>query len=128
VSAQQQHQQTAAVAFTTAGPGQEMLVHFNFNKDREGLFRPEEHAALQRYVSSQYSCFCCNFFNYRIYACISRTKFYLCERKIFTIAFAALWLLLAAFTAICQCCHGLPTSGNRWCRLLSCNQNKLIHW
>lgn len=57
VSAQQQQQQHAtatAVAFTTAGPGQEMLVHFNFNKDREGLFRPEEHAALQRYVLSQY--------------------------------------------------------------------------
>ncbi|XP_069694294.1 zinc finger protein 16-like isoform X2 [Periplaneta americana] len=50
VSAQQQQQQTAAtaVAFTTAGPGQEMLVHFNFNKDRETLFRPEEHVALQR--------------------------------------------------------------------------------
>jgi uncharacterized Zn-finger protein len=45
---QQQHATATAVAFTTAGPGQEMLVHFNFNKDREGLFRPEEHAALQR--------------------------------------------------------------------------------
>jgi hypothetical protein len=50
VSAQQQQHAAAAVAFTTAGPGQEMLVHFNFNKDREGLFRPEEHAALQRCV------------------------------------------------------------------------------
>jgi hypothetical protein len=48
VSAQQHA--AAAVAFTTAGPGQEMLVHFNFNKDREGLFRPEDHAALQRCV------------------------------------------------------------------------------
>jgi hypothetical protein len=47
----QQAAATAAVAFATAGPGQEMLVHFNFNKDREGLFRAEEHAALQRYVS-----------------------------------------------------------------------------
>jgi hypothetical protein len=53
---QQQHATATAVAFTTAGPGQEMLVHFNFNKDRDGLFRPEEHAALQRYVLSQYLC------------------------------------------------------------------------
>jgi hypothetical protein len=51
VAAQQQQHATAAVAFATAGPGQEMLVHFNFNKDREGLFRPDEHAALQRCVS-----------------------------------------------------------------------------
>jgi hypothetical protein len=50
VSAQQQQHAAAAVAFTTAGPGQEMLVHFNFNKDREGLFRPEEHPVLQRCV------------------------------------------------------------------------------
>jgi hypothetical protein len=46
---------------------------------------------------------------------ISRTRFYLCESKIFPIAFAALWLSLAAFTVIFQWCHGLPTSGNRWC-------------
>lgn len=65
VSAQQQQAAaTAAVTFTTAGPGQEMLVHFNFNKDREGLFRSEEHAALQRYVSSHYSCFCLDLFDY----------------------------------------------------------------
>lgn len=68
MSAQQQQQQAAAaaaaaaVAFTTTGPGQEMLVHFNFNKDRDGLFRPEEHAALQRYMSSQYLCHCHDLF------------------------------------------------------------------
>jgi hypothetical protein len=33
---------------------------------------------------------------------ISRTRFYLCESKIFAIAFAALWLSLAAFSVICQ--------------------------
>jgi hypothetical protein len=33
---------------------------------------------------------------------ISCTRFYLCESKIFAIAFAALWLSLAAFTVICQ--------------------------
>jgi hypothetical protein len=33
---------------------------------------------------------------------ISCTRFYMCESKIFAIAFAALWLLLAAFAAICQ--------------------------
>jgi hypothetical protein len=33
---------------------------------------------------------------------ISRTRFYLCESKIFAIAFVALWLSLAAFTVICQ--------------------------
>jgi hypothetical protein len=54
---------------------------------------------------------------------ISRTRFYSCEIKKIAIAFAA----LAAFTAICQWCHGLPTSGNQWCRLLSCNQNMPIH-
>jgi hypothetical protein len=32
----------------------------------------------------------------------SRTRFYLYESKIFAIAFAALWLSLAAFTVICQ--------------------------
>jgi hypothetical protein len=54
----------------------------------------------------------------------SRTRFYVCGSKIFAIAFVALWLLLAAFTVIYQWCHGLPTSGNRWCwLLLSCNQN-----
>jgi hypothetical protein len=57
---------------------------------------------------------------------VSRTRFYLCERKIFAIAFAELWLSLAAFTVICQWCHGLPTSGNRSCRLLSC-KNMPIH-
>ncbi|PSN57339.1 hypothetical protein C0J52_02102 [Blattella germanica] len=45
---QQQQASTAAVAFTTGAPGQEMLLHLNFNKDREALFRPEDHAALQR--------------------------------------------------------------------------------
>jgi hypothetical protein len=45
---------------------------------------------------------------------ISRTRL----SKIFAIAFAALWFSLAAFTVICQWCHGLPTSGNRQCRLL----------
>jgi hypothetical protein len=45
--------------------------------------------------------------------CISRTRFYLCESKIFVTAFAALWLSLVAFTIIFQWCHGLPTSGNR---------------
>jgi hypothetical protein len=44
---------------------------------------------------------------------ISRIRFYLCESKIFAIAFAALWLSLAAFTVICQWCHGLPPFGNR---------------
>jgi hypothetical protein len=33
---------------------------------------------------------------------ISRTRLNLCESKIFAIAFAALWLSLAAFTVICQ--------------------------
>jgi hypothetical protein len=33
---------------------------------------------------------------------INRTRFYLCESIIFAIAFAALWLSLAAFTVICQ--------------------------
>jgi hypothetical protein len=33
---------------------------------------------------------------------ISRTRFYLCESKIFANAFAVLWLSLAAFTVICQ--------------------------
>jgi hypothetical protein len=33
---------------------------------------------------------------------ISRTRFYLCEGKIFAIAFAELWLSLAAFTVIFQ--------------------------
>jgi hypothetical protein len=33
---------------------------------------------------------------------MSCTGFYLCESKIFAIAFAALWLLLAAFAVICQ--------------------------
>jgi hypothetical protein len=36
---------------------------------------------------------------------VSRTRFFLCESKIFAIAFAALWLSLAAFTVICQWCH-----------------------
>jgi hypothetical protein len=44
---------------------------------------------------------------------VSRTIFGLCESKIFAIAFAALSLSLAAFTVICQWCHGLPTSGNQ---------------
>jgi hypothetical protein len=43
------------------------------------------------------------------------------------IAFTALWLLLSAFTVIYQLCHSLPTSGNRWRWLLSCNQNMPIH-
>jgi hypothetical protein len=64
---------------------------------------------------------------YRICACISRNRFCLCESKIFAIAFAALWLSLAAFTVICQWCRGLPTSANRWCRLLSCNENRPKH-
>jgi hypothetical protein len=58
---------------------------------------------------------------------ISRTRFYLCESKIFVIAFVALWLSLATFTVTCQWYHGLPTSGNWWCRLLSCNQNMPMH-
>jgi hypothetical protein len=33
---------------------------------------------------------------------ISCTRFYLCESKIFAIAFATLWLSLAAFTVIYQ--------------------------
>jgi hypothetical protein len=33
---------------------------------------------------------------------ISRTRFHMCESKIFAIAFVALWLSLAAFTVICQ--------------------------
>jgi hypothetical protein len=33
---------------------------------------------------------------------ISGIRFYLCESKIFAIAFVALWLSLAAFTVICQ--------------------------
>jgi hypothetical protein len=33
---------------------------------------------------------------------ISRTRLNLCESKIFAIAFAALWLSLAAFAIICQ--------------------------
>lgn len=66
MSAEQHQQATAAVAFTTAGPGQEMLVHFNFNKDRDGLFRPEDHAAMQRYVTSQESCCCNDFINYAV--------------------------------------------------------------
>jgi hypothetical protein len=44
---------------------------------------------------------------------VNHTRFYLCEGKIFAVAFMVLWLLLAAFTVICQLCHGLPTSGNR---------------
>ncbi|XP_046985533.1 zinc finger protein 85-like [Schistocerca americana] len=43
-----QHQQAATVAFATAGPGQEMLLHFNFNKERDGFLRSEDQAALQR--------------------------------------------------------------------------------
>nr|CAD7429225.1 unnamed protein product [Timema monikensis] len=43
------HTQQQTVAFTSTGPGQEMLVHFNFNnKDRDGFLRTEDHAALQR--------------------------------------------------------------------------------
>jgi hypothetical protein len=82
---------------------------------------------------------------YRPHACISRTtflgqefgnnnnsyarrtRFYVCESKIFVIAFAALWLSLAAFTVACQWCHSLPTCGNRWCWLFSCNQNMPIY-
>jgi ribosomal protein S27E len=98
-----------------------------------------------------HSVFLPNIGRYRICACISRMhvqatptflgqefgnnnnsyaspiRFYLCESKIFAIAFMALWLSRAAFTVICQWCQGIPTSGNRWCRLLSCIQNILIH-
>ncbi|XP_066997547.2 uncharacterized protein [Anabrus simplex] len=42
----QQHQQP--VTFAAAGPGQEMLLHFNFNKEREGILRVEDQAVLQR--------------------------------------------------------------------------------
>jgi hypothetical protein len=40
--------------------------------------------------------------NLEIIAHINRTRFYLCESKVFATAFAALWLSLAAFTVICQ--------------------------
>jgi hypothetical protein len=36
----------------------------------------------------------------RICGCISHTRFYLCERKLFTVTFMVLWLSLAVFTVI----------------------------
>ncbi|KAJ8873555.1 hypothetical protein PR048_024373 [Dryococelus australis] len=42
-------QQQQAVAFaTTTGTGQEMLVHFNFTKDRDGFLRADDTTTLQR--------------------------------------------------------------------------------
>jgi hypothetical protein len=43
---------------------------------------------------------------------MSRTRFYLCQSKIFAIAFAALWLSIAAFT-IMSVMSRSSTSGNR---------------